>query len=263
MNIKLIIFIKGILIFTICSSVVGQTRVLDVPNSAAPSGSNWCWAVCTHMATQYYGNSTELCTIVEWARQNLADPDRGNDNCCSYPDSCFGGAYVSTLDEVLASEGLSCSIVYNIVSLSTLQSTINDNRPIIIQGHHNTPNYGWHTMIIKGYDGSDIHYNDGGSSFITSYNDAITTDCMGTWLWRWQNYSHILTGQPCPVNLNLTQEIDANADISAQNNIVLSCEIGTNRSIILTAGNSITFNSGFVIPVGSTLDANVVTNPCQ
>ena len=246
-----------------CFSVVGQTRVLDVPNSSAPSGSNWCWAVCAHMATQYYGNNTELCTIVEWARQNLAYPDRGDDNCCSNPDSCFGGLYISQLDDVLASEGLSCSIVYSVLSLSVLQSTINDNRPIIIQGHHNTPNYGWHTMIIKGYDGNDIHYNDGGSSYITSYNDAITTDCMGTWLWRWQNYSHILTGQPCPVNLNLTQKIDSDADIVAEQTINISCIIGLNRDIALTAGGNITFGSGFEIPVGSTIEASIETNPCQ
>jgi hypothetical protein len=119
-------------------------------------------------------------------------------------------------------------------------------------------------MIITGYDGSYLHYNDpAGGSYITLYNDAITTDCMGMFSWRWQENTHIITSIPCPFDLNLTQEIDANADISAQHNIVLSCEIGVNRSITLTAGNSITFNSGFIIPIGSTLEANVVTNPCQ
>ncbi len=262
MSIKLKIEIIVPLVFFVCFSTFGQTRVLDVPTNTSPSGSNWCWASCTTMATHYYGNNTSECEIVEWTRLNISSPDRGDDNCCSFPDSCFGGLSISDLDEVLGSENLDCSIVYNVVSLSTLQSCINDNRPLLIQGHHN-PNGGWHTMIIIGYDGNDIHYNDGGSAYITSYNDAITSDCMGMWAWRWQSYTHILTDQPCPVDLNLTQEIDADADINALSDIVISCEIGSNRSLSLIAGDGITFNSGFSIPLGSTLDADVVSNPCQ
>lgn len=247
------------------STVFCQTRVLDVPIHASPVGSNWCWAGCTFMATQYYGNSTSECEIVEWARLNLASPNRGTSNCCTSPTPalCYGGIYIDDLDEVINSENLGCSIVYSTISLGTLQTIINDNRPLIIQGHHN-PNGGWHTLIITGYDGTYLQYNDpSGGSYITSYNDAITYDCLGLYLWRWQDYTHILTNQPCPINLNLTQDIDADADIVAQNNISISCEIGSNRNIMLNAGNSIIFNSGFVLPAGSTLLAEVITNPCQ
>jgi hypothetical protein len=235
---------------------------LDVPNNISPSGSSWCWASCVTMATNYYGNNTDECEIVEWTRLNIPYPDREDDNCCSFPDSCFGGLLIGDIEEVLGSENLNCTFIHDIVSLNSLQSAINDNRPLIIQGHHNSP-YGWHTMIIKGYDESYIHYNDGGSSYITLYDDAITYECMGTYLWRWQDYTHVLTDQPCPVNLNITQDINADADIKAQNSITLSCEIGENRLIKLTSGGELYFNSEFYMPLGSTLDAVISQNPCQ
>ena len=238
----------------------GQSLVLDVPNSTSPYGSDWCWAVCTHMATQYYGNETELCEIVEWARLNTS-PSRGDDDCCLFPDSCYGGLYINYLDDVINSEGLSCTTIYDIVSLSTLQSTINEYRPLIILGYHSTPKPGYHNMIIKGYDGSYIHYNDGGSSYITSYNDAIAFESMGTFYWQWQSLTWILTSEHCPDELYLTELIDDDADFVAQSNIFVNCEIGSNINVSLTAGYGITFNSTFSIPLGSTLVVNVRSNP--
>lgn len=257
--------IKLIFLFTyfVYSTTYGQTRVLDVPTHTSPSGSNWCWAGCATMATQYYGNNTTECEIVEWARLNISSPNRGTNNCCSFPtpDSCFGGTAIANIDAILGSEGLSCSRINNTVTLGTVQSTINDNRPIIIQGERN---FSFHTMIIIGYDGNYLHYNDpAGGSYITLYSDAITYNCMGMFSWRWQYFTHILTDLPCPVYLNLTEKIDADANISAQSEINISCEIGSNRNLTLTAGNGIIFNSGFSFPSGSTMEANVVTNPCQ
>lgn len=264
MNTKIKFMLIGVIILFAYTSVFSQTRVLDIPRHTHPSGSDWCWAGCVKMATEYYGNNTPLCDIVQYKCVYLSPPRVCY--CCSNPSSCYGPIGITQIGRVLGNEGINSSYVDDgVLSLNSLQMIINDNRPVIIQGHHN-PSGGWHTMIVIGYDDTNLVYNDpadGSGSYITSYNDAITSDCMGLHDWRWQDYCHILTDQPCPVDLNLTEDIDTDANIVAQNNITLSCEIGNNREIILTAGNQIAFNSGFELPVGSTLEAKIESNPCQ
>ncbi len=49
----------------------------------------------------------------------------------------------------------------------------------------------------------------------------------------------------------------------AQSNIYISCEIGNNLEISLTSGNTITFETGFLIPLGSALEAEVRSHPCD
>jgi hypothetical protein len=75
-------------------------------------------------------------------------------------------------------------------------------------------------------------------------------------------YTHILTDEHCPDELYLTAMIDDDTVFVAQSNIFISSEIGSNRNISLTAGDVITFNSGFSIPIGSTIEVNIRSNPC-
>lgn len=261
MRIKIIFLIVATFIYF---KAFSQSRTLEVEGLSSPSGSDWCWAKVTTIATHYYDNSTLLCEVVEWARQEWNQ--RGDDNCCSYPDSCFGGLYTSRVDEVLESEGLTNTYQYSAVSLSSVQFTINDNRLIAIIGSHRDSN-GWitglHSMLINGYNGSDIIHQDGPQSFIVDYTVGTTTEIMGRYDWRWDYMTHIITKSHCVSDLVLIKGIDANATISAQNTIKISSEIGENRAIDLKAGSEITIDAGFYIPAGSTLDVNVVSNPCN
>lgn len=261
MKIKIIYFIVAI---TISCETYSQSRTLEVEGLSSPSGSDWCWANVTTIATHYYGNNTLLCEIVEWARQEWND--RGDDNCCSYPDSCFGGLYTSRVDEVLESEGLTNTYQYSAVSLSTVQSTINDNRLIAIIGSHRDSNgnvTGLHSMLINGYNGSEIIHQDGPRTYSVDYTEGTTTESMGRYEWRWDYMTHIITKEHCISDLELSAEIDADASISAQNTIEISSIIGQNRAIDLKAGNEITIGTGFYIPAGSTLNVNVVSGPCN
>ncbi len=268
MNIKIKSKLLTIIVFFVYLTTLGQTRILDIPTYEGPSGSNWCWAGCTKMATEYYGNNTLVCEIVEWARLNLESPDRGDDNCCNYPypDSCKKGLYPTDLRAVLKSEDLDSPLEINyVLSFNSVKTAINDNRPVIIFAEDSTGG-GDHNLIVIGYkNGSDLNYNDpAGGNYTTSYTDATTTFCMGRWgHLRWEKYSHPLTNQPCPIELDLNKEIDADANIIARDIIDISCTVGNNRSIILTAGEKITVSSGFEIPVGSTLEVKVESNPCQ
>lgn len=264
MNIKIKSKLLTIVVFFVYLTTLGQTRILDISTYSSPSGSDWCWAGCTKMVTEYYGNNTLECEIVEWARQNIAWPNRGDDNCCTYPDSCYGGLWIYDLPDVLDSENLNSPDNIDVVlSLNSVKTAINDNRPILIVGKSSTG--GSHLFVVIGYNDSDLNYNDpAGGNYTTSYTDATTKYCMGLWGHRkWEDNSIPITNQPCPIELDLNQEIDADANIIARNNIDISCTIGNNRSIILTAGEKITVSSGFEIPVGSTLEVKVESNPCQ
>lgn len=261
MRIKTIFFIVALSIS--CKSF-SQSRTLEVEGFYSPSGSDWCWANVTAVSTNYYGNNTLLCEIVEWARQEWND--RGNCNCCLFPDSCFGSLSVSKVDDVLESEGLTNTIQYGAVSLNTVQATINDNRLTVILGSHRNAIgnvTGLHSMVINGYNGNDIIHQDGLNSYSVDYTTATTTESMGRWNWAWDYLTYIITKNHCVADLELSAQIDSDASISAQNSIKISSEIGHNRTIVLKAGNEITIKAGFYIPIGSTLDANVVSDPCN
>jgi hypothetical protein len=265
MNIKYYYLIATICCLFISShSTSGQTRILEVPTHSSPSGSNWCVFGCTRMATVYYGNDTPECEIVEWARQNILTPNRGNSDCCNSPtpDDCFQGVSTGDIGIILDSENLNNLYSSNVISLSNLQSIINDNRPIVITGK--STSWGLHAMIIKGYDDNNFHYNDpAGGAYIIDYTTAVNNYDLG----RYQKYkwdkSWTLTNQPCPTSLDLTQDIDSDADIVALGDINASCEIGANRAVTITSGLSVTMESGFFIPNGSTLYIDVSSNPCQ
>jgi len=253
----------GILVLFITFIANGQTRILEVPFiTQAPHGA-WCWAASSAMASTYYGNNSSMCGIVEWARLNLSAPNRGSSNCCGQPtpSACEPGLYISDIPAVLTSEGLSCSS-NGVLSLASLKDIINDNRPLIMQGNHQSTG-GWHTMIIIGYNNSDIQYIDPWDGYhINSYTDATTIECLGAFLWKWKSYTHVLTTNACPINLSLHYAIGANANIHAQSNITIDGIINNNATVTLTSGNNVSFNPGFEIQIGSTLTASITSTPC-
>ncbi len=257
---KIYAFFVFVLIFL---SSNGQTRVLEIPFITQQPNLNWCWAASSAMVSTYYGNNSSLCGIVEWARLNISYPNRGSSSCCGTPTPslCDKGLYISDISNILASESLSCT-EDGVLTLANLKGIINDNRPLIIQGYRYPSS--WHTTVIIGYNNSDLHYIDPWDGYhITSYSDAITTECLGAYYYKWQDYTHILTTTACPANLSLHNTIGANANIHAQ--VSLTCDgiINNSSTVSLTSGNNILFNPGFDVQLGSTLDASVSSNPCQ
>lgn len=245
-------------------SLNGQSRILEVPFITQQPNSNWCWAASCAMVSTYYGNNPSVCGIVEWVRLNLSYYNMGNYDCCEIPTTtiCNHWIYISDIPAILSSEGLSCTSS-GVLSLASVKDVINDNRPIIIQGNHQSSG-GWHTLVIIGYNNSDIHYMDPWDGYyINTYTDATTIECLGAFLWRWKDYSHVLTTMHCPTNLSLHYTIGANANIHAQVSLTIDGLINNNSNVTLTSGNSISFNPGFEIQIGSTLTANVTPNPCQ
>jgi uncharacterized protein YvpB len=252
-----------LLLFSTSLALNGQTRVLEVPFITQQPNNQWCWASACAMASTYYGNNSSMCGIVEWARLNLTSPNRGSSNCCGLPTPtlCNQGIYISNIPTILTSEGLACTST-GVVSLASVKDIINDNRPLIIQGNRNVTS--WHTMIIVGYNNNDLHYIDPWDGYhINSYTDATTIECLGAFLYKWKDYSHILTTIACPPNLSLHNTIGANANIHAQVSITIDGIINNNSIVTLLSGSNITFNPGFEIQIGSTLNANVTSNPCQ
>lgn len=240
----------------------GQTRVLEVPFITQQPNNQWCWAAASAMASTYYGNNSSMCGIVEWARLNLTSPNRGSSNCCNLPTPalCNQGIFISSIPTILASEGLTCTST-GVVTLQSVKDIINDNRPLLIQGNRGTS---WHTMVIIGYNNNDLHYYDPIDGYhINSYSDATTIECLGAFLTKWTSFSHILTTIHCPTNLSLHYTIGANANIHAQVSLTINGLINNNSTVTLTSGNSISFDPGFEIQIGSTLTANVTSNPCQ
>ena len=248
-------------------------KELDVPGVSSPAENNWCWARVVTEVSNYFGNNTEICEIVESARVNFND--RGSVDCCTVPcpDSCLGAEYGSNIDNLLGFEGVLASRSYGNMSLSSVIYSIEDNRPIIAHAtaQRTKPDgtccrTAGHVMTIKGYSGDCIIYNDG-ITFITSYDEAISEEKMGRFLWQWTDGTTQITAPPnpvpCPFKLGITENINSSTDIKAKEEIKISSQIGNSITVNLKAGSSIILDNNFSIPLGSSLLAETSSNPCQ
>jgi hypothetical protein len=272
MKIKANILFLLLLYIMISLSSLGQMKVLYVPGVNAPSGYNWCWAVVTTEVSNYYGNNRQICEIVESARVNFNShphKNRGSVNCCYVPcpDSCKGGNSGSIIEPLLGLEGIQASRNTSQIPLSSVVSSIEDNRPMIA---HATKRKGptgnlisGHVMVVTGYNGGDIHYNDGGLSYIIPYDSAISGENMGIHYWKWTDGATLMLSAPCPKDLGIIENIIESRDIKAKESITISSQIGNNITVNLKAGSSIILDKNFYIPVGSILLAEISSNPCQ
>ena len=277
MNIKANILFP-LLFILISITSLAQMKVLDVPGLSAPSGSDWCWAVVVAEVSNYYGNSTQICEIVESARVNLTYPykDRGNVNCCSVPvpDSCYGPEWASNIRLLLSFEGIQATRNWMNLSLDNVIDNIEDNKPIIAhataQRKHpdgSCCRTAGHVMVVTGYNGGDIHYNDGGSSWITPYELVISGENMGIYKWQWTDGSTLMFAAPsplpCPKDIGIIENIIESRNIKAKESIIISSQVGNNITVNLKAGSNIIIDNNFSIPLGSTLIAEISSNPCQ
>jgi hypothetical protein len=268
-------------VFTV-NAQTSATRILDVRvDYSNPTTGVWCWAGCISSIANYYGHSTTQCQVANLRRIRF---NYGNVNCCSITTpftlsdtiSCVSGTYFtpSYLDEIGPILNYDFNIPYNyvstVLSYSSIKNSIDNNRPVkIVAAHYRNNRYGYHSMIIIGYDdnGNIIHYIDPGSGIMQdTYNNITTTECMGVWDYQYGvSYptAWVLTQSPCPTNLNLTARIGSNAIIVASNDIQCSALINNNTTVSLTAGNSITLTNGFETTNGCVFTATTATNPCQ
>jgi len=148
----------------------GTVNLLPV-RFARQEQSNWCWAACCQMVFAYYGTNVRQC---EMASFNFGAA------CCQSPSSsaCNQGSWP---EKIYQHWGSRCSRSSGAFSLATLQTEINNGRPI-------EPYYAWssngaHVAVVIGYydngdlSVSDPYYGPGRRS----YNNVLTAYGMGRW----------------------------------------------------------------------------------
>lgn len=131
--------------------------------------SNWCWAASTQMVLNYKGKWMEQCA--------MANRSFGLNYACGEPtfdwdDPANEGNYNSEVAKLLIYKGLSAKVVGS-MSLSSIKAKIDASKPII---------FGWswtggggHDVVLKGYSGSDLYFNDpwpGEGSYWMTYTTA-------------------------------------------------------------------------------------------
>lgn len=257
---------------------LGQMKELDVPGVSSPAENNWCWARVVTEVSNYFGNNRQICEIVESARVNLTNPykDRGSVNCCTIPcpDSCLGGESPYNIDDLLSFEGVQSSYNTVVLPFSSVIYSIEDDRPIIahvtaqrLKDDGTCCRTAGHVMTIKGYNCSDLIYNDYGSTYITSYADVIAYECMGRYNWQWNGGTVQILAPPnpvpCPISLGIIENITSSSDIKAKSEITISSQIGNNITVNFKAGSSIILDNNFYVPLGSSILVETSSNPCQ
>lgn len=152
--------------------------------------SNWCWAACADMVTDYYGNAG-------LAQCDFANLLFGFNLCCSAPSSalCNSGCQLNDVSKVLSHYGINSSLTQSNVSFSTLDFEILNSRPVevayywldsqgqIVGGHVALV---IQTGVVNGQQAvrvNDPAYGSGG----VLYSNLITAYGQGTWVATWTN----------------------------------------------------------------------------
>lgn len=87
-------------------------------------------------------------------------------------------------------------------------------------------------------------------------SDQLRAATYGRSIWESDLY-----GEACPVNLNLVGNITGTQTLEASNNITSVQTLVLPANIVYQAGNSITLNAGFTVPVGAVFSALIA--PCS
>ena len=247
-----------LLTVTVNTMFAQDGKVLNVPYVYQEYLCCWCWAAGCDMIAQYYGNEVELCEIVEYARSR--NPQRfGHCNCCNTPtpDSCINSNLISGtggIPDILTHWGINNSLMSNYYyTLAEIKSEINGNRPFMFQW---CSGRGCHTMVGRGYNGSDIYViNPGDGYHIYDYNWVVYSD-QNYPVWK---YTHKINTSPVcgDAILYYSSPITTDMTISGTNAIIIESTISNNSDVIVRSPTEIYLNPNFEITTGSTLDLDI------
>ncbi len=185
-------------------TVLGLPTVIQVQNQ-------WCWSACSNCILTHYGLSTTQCQIAEYTRTVATWHNFGSMNCCStatagcnYWNYMWG--YAGSIDDILMQFGsIGVSNISNTISVSAIQTEINNNRPFVIR-------WGWtsgggHFILGEGYSASNnVYYMNpwpGEGSKVATYawvvNDGVHS---------WTHTQKMTTNPPMPTSIKELGTID-------------------------------------------------------
>ena len=154
---------KLILILIFCVNIL-YSQYLRVPQSIQEQ-DQWCWAGSSACVLKYFGNNISQCSIADYTRTVCAWHNFGTVNCCSDPlQGCnywnYNWGYAGSIQDILQHWGVTNSGVSNSLSISQIQTEINNQRPFIFR-------WGWtsgggHFLVGHGLisSTSQVYYMD-------------------------------------------------------------------------------------------------------
>ena len=164
------------------AKVVTDSQNRNVPQIPQEQ-TEWCWAACAQMVLQFYGTDVQQCSL---ASQLFGIP-----NCCSKPapELCKNPAQVPDIASVFTDNGRSApTFVDDNVTFETLQSEINENRPVEIGFDWGNDN--GHQVLVCGWRidavGPLLLVNDPlyGCGPVY-YVNLVAAYGWGVWRWTW------------------------------------------------------------------------------
>ncbi len=147
-------------VLLLCGPAIALSTILDVP-VVIQEQSQWCWAGVSAAVIRAKGTPIEQCTIAEYARVRATWHDFGSVDCCEDPSQgCNYWNYAwganGSIQDILSHWGINNYGIGAALTLSTVESEINANRPFVIR-------WGWdsgggHFVVGYGVVGSTLYY---------------------------------------------------------------------------------------------------------
>ena len=150
--------------------------------------NQWCWSACSNCILRHYGVNTTQCQLAEYTRTVATWHNFGTVDCCiTATAGCnywnYNWGYAGSIQDLLSQFGsISVSNISNTISISVIQTEINNSRPFVIR-------WGWtsgggHFIVGEGYDASNnIYYMNpwpGEGSKMATYS-WVVNDGVHSW----------------------------------------------------------------------------------
>ena len=196
---------KLFIAFSLLISVGLKSQTVLGLQTTIQQQNQWCWSACSNCILKYYGITTTQCQLAEYTRTVATWNNFGTQDCCvtatagcNYWNYMWG--YAGSIQDILSQFGsISVTNISNTISVSAIQTEINNNRPFVIR-------WGWtsgggHFIVGEGYSASNnIYYMNpwpGEGSKVAAYSWVVNDGVHS-----WTHTQKMTTNPPMPTSIN-------------------------------------------------------------
>ena len=196
------------LLIIICLAFIGspKAQVLNV-TKVTQEQNQWCWAGVSKCILNYYGNTIDQCTIVDYTRNTATWHSFGSQPCCQYPyGECnywnYNWGYPGSIQDVLVHFGnIQNYGKSNNLTTAEISTELGKKHPFVIRWAWT--NGGGHFIVGHGLQNESLYYMDpwpGEGSKIALYSWVVANSDHS---WKGTN---IMTTDPTATAISSTEE---------------------------------------------------------
>ncbi len=175
-------FLTLALVLGLAPLATAQQKILSVPQRQQEH-SQWCWAGSSQMMLNFKGKTPTQCAMVNYSLGINYACQSATFDWNSYANQ---PNYTSAITSIMNAWGVPAATASGSFNLATVQGQINASKPMTILWSWRGG--GGHFVVLKGYNGSYLYFNDPWPGSGTYYRTHASTVSASDRTWNGTSY---------------------------------------------------------------------------